>query len=109
MQVQVHYQGLESSPWLDQFITRRVEKLERFLSPHSDVVIHLRLEGVLYHTTLEVQNTKRRLAYTTNAETLYEAFSETVDKAQRDLGERKRKLKDRINRNFFSLKKGLAV
>jgi hypothetical protein len=31
MQIQVHYQGLTNTPWMDEFISGRVEKLNRYL------------------------------------------------------------------------------
>lgn len=107
MQVQVHYQGMESSQWIDQFISRKLDKLNRYLSPASVIHIHLKFANRMYSTTMEIHNPIKDYAFSSNGENLYESFSSTMDKASRALGEQKRKLKDKINARFFSLKKDM--
>jgi ribosomal subunit interface protein len=110
MQVQVHYQGMDSSEWIDQFITRKLSKLERYLTPASVIHVHLKLDHRNYTTTLEVNcNHHRNYAFNSVGENLYESFSQAIDKAARVLNEEKRKFKDRINGRFFSLKKDHAA
>lgn len=102
MQVQVHYQGLEASPWLDQFITRRISKLERFLGQASSIQIHLKFENKQYSTSLAIHGLLKDYAFSANGENLYESFSLAVDKASRSLGEQKKRLKDKIHRKLFT-------
>ena len=104
MQVQVHYQGLEPSPWLEQFIGRRVSKLDRYLSPAASIQVNLRFENREYVTGLSIHNPNHDYAFTSNGLNLYESFSSAIEKAARVLGEEKRKVKDKINKKFFSLK-----
>lgn len=101
MQVQVHYQGLEASPWLDQFMTKRLEKIERYVGPTAHVQIHLKRDANNYSTTLAVHGLFRDYAFSADGDNLYESFSLTVDKAVRALGEQKKKLKDKIHRKVF--------
>jgi len=49
MQVQVHYQGLDNSPWMDQFIADRIQKLNRYLSSAGAVQINLKFENQKIH------------------------------------------------------------
>lgn len=110
MQVQVSYQGLDSSPWIDQFITRKMEKLKRYLNPASIIQVHLKLDKICYSTTLEVHSTNHKsYAFSSEGDNLYESFSTAIDKAARVLNEERRKIKDHINSKYFSLKKGVAA
>jgi len=105
MQIQVHYQGLDNTPWMDQFITNRVAKLNRYLNPSASIQIHLRMEHQVYVTSLSIHNLNHDYAYTAQGENLYESFQLATDKAARALGEHKRMLKDRIHRktnNFLN-------
>lgn len=107
MHVQVHYSNLENSPWMDQFIEQRVNKLSKYLSPSASIQVHLRFENRKYFTTLAIHN-GRDYAFTSEDENLYGAFALTVDKASRVLGEHKRRIKDKINRKYYSIKHELA-
>lgn len=108
MQVQVHYQGLDSSPWMEQFITKRVAKLERYVNNSASVLVNLKFENRTYVTSLAIHNMNHDYAFTSNGENLYESFSLAIDKATRSLGEHKRMLKDKINRRYSSLNQAVA-
>ena len=103
MHVQVHYQNLENSPWMDQFIEKRVGKLNKYLNQASSIQVNLKYENRKYVTSLAIHN-HHDYAFTADGANLYESFSEAVDKAVRALGEKKRRIKDKINKKFFSLK-----
>ena len=104
MHVQVHYQNLDNSPWMDQFIETRVNKLNKYLAQSAYVQVNLRLENNRYVTSLAIHNPNHDYAFSSDGINLYESFSLAVDKASRVLGEQKRKMKDKINKHFFSLK-----
>jgi len=104
MHVQVHYQNLENSPWMDQFIESRVNKLNKYLSPSASVQVNLRYENRSYVTSLAIHNPNHDYAFVTEGINLFESFSLAIDKAARAMGEQKRRMKDKINKQFFSLK-----
>ena len=104
MHVQVHYQNLENSPWMEQFIESRVNKLGKYLSESASIQVNLRYEKSRYVTSLAIHNPNHDYAFTTEAMNLYESFALAIEKAARSLGEHKRKVKDKINKQFFSLK-----
>jgi putative sigma-54 modulation protein len=108
MQVQVHYNGLDNSPWMNDFITQRVAKLERYLNPSASIQVHLKFENRKYVTSLAIHNISHDYAYSCEGQNLYESFSLATDKAARALAEHKRKIKDKINRKFFSIKQMAA-
>jgi ribosomal subunit interface protein len=87
----------EHSPWLNQLIERKVEKLQRYISPTAKVSIYLKNEDKTYISTIDVLNMKHHHAFTASGLNLYEAFSFALDKATRALSEHKRKLKNRIH------------
>ena len=108
MQVQVHYQGIEPSPWVDQFIARKIEKLDRYLGQAATVHIFLKFENRQYHTMLSIHGLFKDHAFSSNGENLYESFTLAMDKATRSLGEQKKKVKDKIHRKLFTLNRDLA-
>lgn len=104
MHVQVHYQNLENSPWMDQFIESRVNKLNKYLNQSSSVQVNLKYENRSYVTSLAIHNPNHDYAFAANGVNLFESFSLAIDKAVRALGEQKRIIKDRINKKYYSLK-----
>ena len=109
MQIQVHYQGMDSTPWMDEFITQRVLKLERFLGPSSTVQVHLRYDNKSYTTSLSVHHFHQDYAFSSHGENLYESFSGAIDKAARALGEQKKRIKDKVHRKLFSINRDPVV
>lgn len=103
MQMQVHYQNLEKSPWINQFIGKRVSKITRYLSSAASVHVHLKLEKGAYITNLVIHNKLHDYAFIGVGENLYESFSLSISKATRALAEHKRQVKDRIHRKFFKM------
>lgn len=104
MQVQVNFQGLDHSPWMDEFITKKVSKLNRFLSPSATVIVHLKFNNNLYSTTLSIHSMHHDYAFSGDGDNLYESFSIAIERATRALSEHKRQIKDRISRRSSLLK-----
>lgn len=104
MMISVHYQSLESSPWLDQFISSRLQKLEKYLNQAASIQVNLKFENRRYITGLVIHHKNRDHAFSCAGDNLYESFALAVDKAARTLGEEKRMMKDKINRQYSSLK-----
>lgn len=105
MHVQVHYQNLKNTPWMDEFVEKRVSKLDRYLAQSANVQVNLRYQNQGYVTSLVIHNPQHDYAFNVTGGNLYESLAEAVDKAARVLGEHKRRVKDKIHRRFFSLKK----
>ncbi len=108
MQVQVYYQGLEHTPWMDQFITKRVAKLDRYLNTSANVQVNVKYQNNHYVTSLAIHNPYHDYAFSSEGLNLYESFSSAIDKAARSLREHKRKIKDRINKKFGSLNREVS-
>lgn len=106
MHVQVRYQGLDNTQWMDDFITTRVSKLNRYLDQSSSIQVNLKYENKnkSYVTSLAIHHPYHDYAFTTQGLNLYESLADAVDKALRTLGEQKRKIKDKINKKYVSLK-----
>jgi ribosome-associated translation inhibitor RaiA len=101
MEIKVHYQGLDHSLWVEQFMTRKVAKLERFLAPTALTTVHLCLENNIYTTTLSIHSMGRDFYFKADGENLYESFTGAIDKASRALVERKRQVRNRIFRRAY--------
>lgn len=104
MQIQVHVQGSSHSPWMDEFITKRVGKLKRYLNPASSVQVFIKFENQVYSTTLGIHNNNKDYAFSAEGENVYESVASAIDKANRVLSENKRKIKDKINRRYVPLR-----
>lgn len=105
MQVKVHYQGLDHTPWMDDFITRRVAKLDRYLHQASNVQVNVRYENKQYVTSLAIHNPYHDFAFTSHGINMFESFSTAMEKASRTLSEHKQRIKDKINRKFSAFKR----
>ena len=103
MQVLVHYQGMDHSPWMDQFIQSRVAKLGRFLHSSANVHVYLKMINKRYVTSLAIHYPHHDYAFTSEGINFWESFSVAIDKAARSLSEQKKRVKDQINRKFFSI------
>lgn len=105
MNVQVNYQNLKNTQWVDEFVTRKVDRLTPFLDRSSSVQVHVKHEKNGYVTSLAIHYPQHELAVSAVGENLYEALADAVDKARRALRTQKDKIKNKINRRFYSLKK----
>ncbi|MFY7993934.1 MAG: ribosome hibernation-promoting factor, HPF/YfiA family [Bacteriovoracaceae bacterium] len=105
MNVQVNYQNLKNTQWVDNFINKKVEKLSPFLDRSSSIQVHVKHEKKGYVTSLAIHYPQHELAVSAVGENLYEAFADAVEKARRALRTQKDKIKNKINRRFYSLKK----
>lgn len=101
MNIQVHYQQIEQSPWMEEFMFSKAQKLKRYLNGSSSILITVRFENRAYSTTLAIHNLNRDYAFSCEGENLYEAFAGCVDKAARALSEHKKMIKDKINRRYL--------
>lgn len=108
MQIQVHFQGLDHSPWMDDFIAKRVEKISRYLSPSAKVQVNLKAENQLCYTTLSIHNPNHDFAFSSEGDNVWESVSIAIDKASRVLSENKRQFKDRIGRRSSLLRQYVA-
>ncbi len=108
MQIQIHYQGLEHTPWMDDFINTKIEKLDRYLSPNAHVQVHVKLGNQEYETTVVVHSFHHDYSFGGVGENFYESFTDAVHKTSRALNEDKKKAKDRIHRKF-SINPDLSV
>lgn len=105
MQVKVHYEGLEHTQWMDDFITRRVAKLDRYLHQASKILVNVRFENKQYVTSLAIHNPHHDFAFSSDGLNLFESFTGAIDKATRTLRDHKNKIKERINRRFAGFKR----
>lgn len=108
MQIQVYFQGLDHTPWMDDFITKRVGKISRYLSPSATVQVNLKAEKQLCHTTISIHNMNHDYAFSSDGENVFESITTAVDKANRTLTETKRQHKDRIGRRSSLLRQYAA-
>lgn len=100
MHLQVHFQNVKKSQWMEQFIERRLSRLDKYLSTSANVHLDLRFEKNRYLTNLVIHNLNHDYAFGNEALNLYESFSVAIDKAARALSEQKRKMKDKMNKSF---------
>lgn len=104
MRTQIHYQAMENTQWVDEFINSRIVKLERFLTPSATIQVHIRVSGhEKYVTSISVHSFRHDHAFTAESDNFYESFTTALNKAIRVLSEEKKKMKDHIHRKFHSV------
>lgn len=105
MQIQVHYQeGLEGTEWMTGFTEGRVKKLKRYLDTSARAHVSVEELNHSYVCKLSIHNKGNDYAFTGEGENYYEMMSNTIEKARRALSEKRRMLKDKINRRYVPLK-----
>lgn len=109
MRVQIQYKGLETSPWMEQFITRKCGKLERYLAPTGRVVVVLVKHTEFCSACIGVTNPGRSFTSTSQGADLHEAFLLALEHVARELSEHRRLIKERINRKYFSAPRGFVA
>lgn len=105
MQIQVHYSQVKKTEWVENFIRSKTERLGRYLTSSANLQVHLKNENNQYTSTIIFHDKNANLTVSAHSENLYESFTIAVSKGMRILGEQKRRVKDRINKNYFSMKK----
>ena len=108
MQIQVHYSHVKNTEWVENFLRSKTEKLGRYLTSSANLQVHLKNENNQYTSTIVFYDKNADLTVSASSENLYESFTIAVNKAMRILGEQKRRVKDRIKKNYFSMKKSYA-
>jgi ribosome-associated translation inhibitor RaiA len=103
MQIKVHYQGLDSTPWMEDFIAEKVEKLKTYLTPASTILANIELAKGVYTTNITIHN-QHDYSFTAQGNNLFESFTAAKNKALRVLKENKRMMKDKINSKYHSLR-----
>ena len=106
MNIKIHYENLDNSPWMDQFVENQLNKLNRYLSQSASVQVSLSCDkNHNYLTSLAIHNPHHDYAFSTEGPSLYESMSLAIEKAVRALSEQKQIVKDKINRKLFSINK----
>lgn len=96
MQFKIFYEGINSSPWVEQLINQKGQRLSRYLSPGAVVNFHLKMENQHYQVTISFHWQRRDYAFSLSGTNLYQSVAGALEKASRGLSEEKRRSKDRI-------------
>jgi ribosomal subunit interface protein len=80
---------------MEEFISKKVEKLEWYLGPSATIQVFMSLERELCTTTISIHHSHHDFAFSSTGETVFESISEAISKARRTLSENKRRFKDR--------------
>lgn len=91
MNIQLHFDEIRHSPWLDQFLEKRLERLEKFLRPEDRVKLILRGENNIFESRLCIQKVSKEIDFSARGDSLFESFSKVIDQAFRVLSENKKK------------------
>lgn len=102
MQVKIYYHGLDNTPWMEQFISKRVNKINRYLHQSAIVEVNLKFENKKYLTSLSIHNLGHDYSFSAEGLNMFESFSIAIDRATRALLEHKQVIKDKINKKFHN-------
>ena len=84
---------------MDQFFEKRLARLDRFLSPATNVQLNVKYVNKCYQTSLLIRSKVKDYAFSSEGLNLFESFSEVVEKAVRVLSEQQRKMRSRFKKD----------
>jgi len=90
MNIQLHFDQIRHSPWLDQFLEKRLERLEKFLRPDDRVHLNVKGNGEHFESHLSVQHSSKKFDFSAQGENLFESFSQVLNAALRALSEERK-------------------
>lgn len=102
MRIQIEYKGLETSPWMEQFIARKCGKLERYLSPSGRVMVVLIKDSQVCSVCIGVTNPGRSFTSNSQGADIHEAFLLALEHVSRELSEHRRLMRERIHRKYVA-------
>jgi ribosomal subunit interface protein len=98
MQIIIKCEGLDHSKWMDQYISRKIARLYRYLTPSAKIQISIQeATEVLCRTTITIHNPNHNYVFSCDGENIHESFAGAMEKASRALADKRRRFK---NRNF---------
>jgi hypothetical protein len=100
MNVQLKWQGIPASPFIESYLMKEVGKLERQFPGSNDMAIRFRREGVYYRARVHVRAMGRDWWVVGEGANLVEGLHQAFENLQRKIGEFKRFSRDKINRRF---------
>lgn len=98
MQVQLHFQDIRHSLWMDQFLEKRLARLERFLPPTSVVHLNLKFDNERYHGQMLIHHPLKEYAFSGEGASVIESFMQLMDRAVGSLSDQRRKMKAKMRR-----------
>ncbi len=75
MEMRIQYQGIEGSPWMTEYLKRRLARLERYLSSGAQIHINIISQGDLCFTHLTVSTLSHQYKFENDGCDVYEAFT----------------------------------
>jgi ribosome-associated translation inhibitor RaiA len=91
MNIDLHFDQVRHSPWLDQFLEKRLERLEKFLRPDDLVKLNLKSQKDYFETHLSIHHVSKTFDFSATGESLFESFFKVIDQALRVLNENNKK------------------
>lgn len=104
MNVTVKYQDLPNSKWMNKFVSKGLRKLDPLLSDSSDVNLWIKPQKNSFETTLYIHDKRKDYSFHATGVNMTDSISDALHKAKRTLSERKRMIKDHINKRYRPLK-----
>jgi ribosome-associated translation inhibitor RaiA len=100
MNVEVKWLNLPPSPFIDPFVQKEINRLDRRFPGSRDLGVSLREEGGRYQARVSVRSLGRDWWVTSEGSNVTEGLKRAFDTLERTIGEFKRYTKDKINKRF---------
>lgn len=108
MEYEIHIHGLESSYWMKEFISKKLLKLNRYLTPASRLIVTLFRKGDDFEACIEVIHPVQSFACSSHGDDLYIAFSSALEKMARNLNRAQQIRRGKVHTIYFSLRNKIA-
>lgn len=81
MNIQFLFQGTSGSPWMNEYMKGRLERLEKYLPRNAEIQIEL-VTGSLHHlTNLSIRTSRQHYRFAGKGSDLYESFTSVLEEA----------------------------
>ena len=100
MDISIRYQGINESPWMNEYLETKLGKLARYLSVGAKISVVLVTESCQNFCELSVKNLKHSYCFRNSGLDLFEAFTNGLEEACRVLRHDYHMTIERVHRKF---------
>lgn len=108
MNYEIHIHGIENSYWMKEYILKKLSKLNRYLTPASQLSVSLFRREEDFEACIDVVHPVQSFRCSSHDTDLYIAFSNALEKISRDLSRAQQIRRGKVESDYFSLKNRIA-
>lgn len=101
MEIRIQYQGVDGSPWMEEYMEGKLARLERYLSSGAEIEINLISQGDRCYTHFKVKSLHHEHHLEKEGCDIFEAFTLALEEAAMVLRREHLKVHQKFNKEFI--------